>query len=252
MTAWPHSLAGRSAEEPPVGLKLFGIPLHIDASWFIVVLLVSWALTRGYFPAHAPGFSGVVYLGMGITAALLLFACVLLHELGHSLAAKAYGIPVYRVTLFIFGGVAQIGAGPRRPWVELVVTLAGPLVSAAIAAICFAALATFAVHTPLQLVVHSILQYLAVINTGILLFNLLPGFPLDGGRLVHAALWAVTNNQRQATRMASWLGAAFGLGLMGLGMWGMVRGEWSGGLWYILLGFFLRDAALQSYRQARP
>jgi len=245
-------------------LRLFGIPLHIDASWFIIVLLVAWALTRGYFPAHVPGLSGIVYLGMGITASLLLFACVLLHELGHSLVAKAYGIPVYRVTLFIFGGVAQIGSGPRRPWVELMVTLAGPLVSAAIAVTCFVAVTALTIHpgppttmvagagAPLHLVVRSILQYLAVINTGILLFNLLPGFPLDGGRLVHAALWAVTNNPRLATRMASWLGAAFGLGLMSLGIWGIVRGEWSSGIWYVLLGFFLRDAALQSYRQARP
>ena len=228
---------------------LFGIPLKIDTSWFFVAAFVAWSLGSGYFPARYPGFPSAVYWAMGAAAALLLFACVLLHELGHSLMATGHGIPVARVTLFMFGGVAEIAGDPRRPSVELKITLAGPVVSGLIAGGCFAASAAMPLHNPQQLVAVAILRYLAMINTGLLLFNLLPGFPLDGGRVLRAVLWAWTGNLRQATRIASLIGVGLGLGLLGLGMWGLVTGHWGGGVWYILLGFFLRDSALASYRR---
>ena len=231
--------------------SVFGIPIHIDASWFLIVAFVAWSLSNGHFPAQYPGLGAAVYWMMGGTAALLLFACVLLHELGHSLIAKRYGIPVARVTLFIFGGVAQIGGDPARPFVELKVALAGPLVSALIAATCFIVAGWIPVLSPLHLVAVAILRYLALINTALILFNLLPGFPLDGGRILRAVLWAWSGSFRKATRIASAVGSVLGVGLLALGVWEVLKGLWAGGMWYVMLGFFLRDAALSSYRQAR-
>lgn len=230
--------------------RLFGIPLQINTSWFFVVAFLTWSLANGYFPARAPGFPIIVYWAMGLVAALLLFACVLLHELGHSLVAKAHGVPVSQVTLFLFGGVALIANEPRRPSVELKITLAGPLVSGLLAAGCVAAAASIRIHSPAQAVVVAILRYLAIVNTGILLFNLLPGFPLDGGRVLRAALWAWTGDIRRATRIASRVGSLLAIGLLALGVWAAIAGRWGGGMWYILLGLFLQRAAQASYRHA--
>lgn len=228
----------------------FGIPIHIDKSWFIILALVTWTLSRGYFPSAFPGFPDAVYWVLGGIAAVLLFVCVLLHELGHSFAAKGYGIPVARVTLFLFGGVAQITRDPRRPMVELAIALAGPLVSVLIAMVCFYVTRTMTIDTVVQLAVFAIVRYLAIVNTAILLFNLLPGFPLDGGRVLRAVLWAWTGNFRKATRMASAVGSALGLGLALLGVWVIIRGSWIGGLWYLMLGSFLYRSARASHQQA--
>ena len=230
---------------------LLGIPIHLDAGWFVIAALMSWSLARRSFPESIPGLPPLVYWGMGIAAALLLFACVLLHELGHSLVARSYGIPVACVTLFIFGGVAQITESPKRPSVELQVALAGPLVSVVIAVACLWGAARLPVQTLPQLVVAAIIRYLGMINVGLALFNLLPGFPLDGGRVLRAILWAWTGSLQQATRVASLIGAGFGFGLLALGVWVLSKGGWVGGLWYLLLGWFLRNAALASYRRVR-
>jgi Zn-dependent protease len=227
---------------------LCGIPLQVDASWFIMVAWLVWSLGSGYFPSRYPGFPPAAYWVMGAMAAPLLFVCVLLHELGHALVARGYGIPVSRLILFIFGGLAQMAGEPRRPAVEFQMALAGPLVSALIAAACFAAAGAMPLASPLHLAAAAILHYLALINAAILVFNLLPGFPLDGGRLLRAALWAWTGSFRRATRMASAVGAAFGLLLVALGVVVVLKGSW-GGLWYVFLGWFLRNAALMSYRQ---
>lgn len=222
---------------------LFGIPFRVDPSWLVIVALVTWSLAVGYFPSRAPGFSAWAYWLMGGVAALLLFTCVLLHELGHSLAAAGFGIPVTGMVLFIFGGVAQIGHDPRRPSVELAVALAGPVVSVLVAGACFWAAAMIPVQGPAQFATAAIVHYLGLINTWILLFNLLPGFPLDGGRILRAILWAVTGNLRRATRVTALIGSWLGIGLIALGVWGVVKGAWVGGLWYLLLGAFLRNAA---------
>jgi Zn-dependent protease len=227
--------------------RVFDIPIRIDTSWFFIVAFVSWTLAHGYFPETYPGFDNLTYWGMGVTAALLLFVCVLLHELGHSLVAQAAGIPVRDVTLFIFGGVAQISEEPRRPMTELKIALAGPVVSVAIAAACFWMSSILSVTTTPQFALWAILQYLAIINTGILLFNLLPGFPLDGGRVLRAILWAVSGSLRKATRITSLMGAVLGGGLLVWGLFMVLKGSWFAGAWNIMLGFFLRDAAHASY-----
>ena len=234
----------------------FGIPLRVDASWFVVLLLVSWSLSTRLFPLQIPGLPLWVYGVMGVGAAVLLFACVLLHEFGHSLVAKSYGIPVHHITLFMFGGVAHMSLDPKRPRVEFFVAVAGPLVSLAIAVSCFelshlmaAWLPTVAAHplTGFYLTGLVMLHYLAMVNVAIILFNLLPGFPLDGGRILRATLWAWLKDMRRATRIASWFGTGLGIVLLALGAFWLLHGRWVNGLWYILLGLYLREAAKASY-----
>lgn len=246
--AWAEGI--RPAPRASGEWALFGIPFRIDASWLVIVALVTWSLAVGYFPSRAPGLSTGVYWVMGGVAALLLFACVLLHELGHSVAARGFGIPVTGIVLFLFGGVAQIAHDPKRPSVELTVALAGPLVSVLIAGVCILASTVMPVHGPRQAGAVAIVRYLGLINTWILLFNLLPGFPLDGGRILRAVLWAVTGNLRAATRVTTLIGSGLGIGLIVLGAWVIVKGTWIGGLWYMCLGAFLRNAARSSARQA--
>jgi len=229
--------------------RLFGIPIHLDTSWFVILGLVTWTLATRYFPFQVRGLSVPMSWLMGGLAAVLLFVCVLLHELGHSLIAKREGIPVNRVTLFLFGGVAQIASSPTRPLVELKVALAGPLVSIAIAALCAWGSSRIPLETTPHIIAFVIARYLAVVNLAILVFNMLPGFPLDGGRVLRAALWAWSGDFLKATRVTSTLGSALGFGLLGLGLWAVFRGQWIGGIWYACLGFFLRDAALVSSRE---
>ena len=236
---------------PRSSLTIAGIPFHIAPSWLVVAAFMTWSLATGYFPSQYPWFSVPAYWGMGLAASLLLFGCILLHELGHALVARRCGITVLDMTLFLFGGVARLAADPRRPAIELLVALAGPLVSAALAGLCWLAGAWVHVDSRASLIAVAILRYLAMINIGLILFNLLPGFPLDGGRILRAAVWGWTGNLRAATRVASAIGSALGLGLIGLGIWVMVRGAGLHGLWYVLLGMFLRNAAQASFRHNR-
>lgn len=230
--------------------RVCGIPIELDASWFIILALVTWTLARGYFPDQIQGASQRLYWLMGGISAVLLFGCVLLHELGHSFMAKRAGIPVTRVTLFLFGGVAQIGGHPRRPLIELVIALAGPVVSIVLATLCWWGSHLLHPSSPPGLITIVILRYLAMVNTALLVFNLLPGFPLDGGRTLRAILWAWSGDLVRATRITTVLGQGLGLGLLALGAWAILQGRWIGGLWYVVLGLFLRNAALASYREA--
>ncbi len=241
--------------------RVFGIPIHLDAGWFLILALVSWTLATSYFPLQCPGLSLPLYWTMGLGAALLLFSCVVLHELGHSVVAKAYGIPVRKVTLFIFGGVAQLEGDPKRPFTEFVIAIAGPLVSLAIVVGLLVVRHLMVVGTwrtpggggdvrigAAPTAGRALLQYLIMVNAGILAFNLLPGFPLDGGRVLRATLWAWLGNLRKATRIATALGTALGIGLLGLGVWFIIHNSWISGVWYVLLGLYLRDAARATYQ----
>ena len=234
-------------------MRVAGIPLVVHRSWYIIAGLITWSLATGYFPLRYAGYPAPTYWIMGLTAALLLFGCVLLHELGHSIVARWYGIPVYRVTLFIFGGVAQIGREAHRPGVELQVALAGPLVSVLLAAACLLGSAHLPAGRLFADLALPILRYLAAINIGIIVFNLLPGFPLDGGRVLRAVLWLFTGSLRRATRIASFFGMTLGIGLIVLGAWEMaVRGLWAGGFWWVILGSYLQSVAFATYRQSSP
>lgn len=231
-------------------LTVFGIRVHIDRSWFAVLAFVSWSLASDYFPLSIPGLPRSVYWMMGFATAILLFVCVLLHEFGHSLMAMRYGVAVNQVTLFMFGGVAELAGRLRRPSMELVVALAGPLVSAVLAGGCAAVSLILVRSMPSHLALIAVVRYLAFMNIALILFNLLPGFPLDGGRVVRALLWLWTGDLRRATRIASQVGIVLACGLLGLGGWVMATRTWAGGLWYVLLGFFLCRSAYGSYRQA--
>ena len=229
--------------------RIFGIPLHVNASWFVVVAYMIWSLATGYFPETYPRWPHAVHWGMGGLAALLLFACIVIHELAHALMARRHGVAVASITLFMFGGVSQLAGRPRRAFDEFLIALIGPAMSVLVAIACVAGGRALQAAAPGAVLAVALLRYLAVINIALAVFNLLPAFPLDGGRAVRALLWGFTHDLARATRIASGLGALFGLGLLLAGVWAAVAARAiSAGLWYILLGFFLCSAALRSYR----
>lgn len=228
----------------PLG-RILGIPIGLDYSWFLVFALVTWSLAGSYFPAQYPGWSTGLYWAIGLATSLLFFASVVLHELGHSVIALRNGIPVRSITLFIFGGVAQIGREPGSPGVEFRVAIAGPIVSFALAGL-FGALGWFGASlVPLA----ALATYLAYINGSLALFNLIPGFPLDGGRVFRAIVWRVTHSFRRATEIAGGAGHLFAWMFIFWGVWQMFGGNFAGGLWIAFIGWFLENAATASVQQ---
>jgi Zn-dependent protease/CBS domain-containing protein len=224
--------------------RIAGIAIDLDYSWFVVFVLVAWSLARSYFPAEFPGWPRSEYWLIGAAAALLFFASVLLHELGHSAAARAFGVPVRRITLFIFGGMAQIGTEPPRAGADFLIALAGPLVSGALAAVCWGLQRAVAAAPALAL-----FRYLAYINLILGLFNLIPGFPLDGGRVLRAAVWAWTGSLRRATLAAAAVGRGIAFVFILFGVWQMLGGRVTSGLWIAVLGWFLESAAAGQIQQ---
>ncbi len=228
--------------------KIFGIPLEINVSWFIIFGLVSWSLVSFYFPAHYPSFSVATHWVMGLVAALLLFVSVILHELGHSIVAKTHGVPIKRITLFLFGGVSQLAREAADPLTEIKIAIAGPAVSYALMMVFFALYHVVSRSAGPE-GVAPVLRYLAYVNGILGTFNLIPGFPLDGGRLLRAILWKVSGNLRKATHIASRVGSIIGIIFIVLGILLVLRGAFIGGFWLVLIGFFLRQAAGASYFQ---
>ncbi len=222
----------------PIG-RIFGIPVDLDYTWFLIVALMTWMFAATYYPAEFPGWPALTYWILGVTTALLLFASVLLHELGHSVVALRYEIPVSRITLFIFGGVAQIASEPPRASAEFFIAIAGPVVS-------FALSAVFAILGGLLQgfgPAFALAKYLAYINGMLGAFNLIPGFPLDGGRVFRAIVWAVTRNMRKATLVAASVGRFFAFVFILVGVWQLFVGNVGTGLWIAFIGWFLESAA---------
>jgi Zn-dependent protease len=182
-----------------------------------------------------------------VIAALGLFASIILHELGHALVARRHGLPIRRITLFIFGGVAEMEAEPERPAVEFWVAIAGPIASFLVGFVCWLLLQAAAVGAGVPVV--GVLAYLASINIILAVFNLVPAFPLDGGRILRSALWAWKGSLRWATRISSAIGGGFGIALILLGVYRVVIGDFIGGMWWFLIGLFVRFAAQASYQQ---
>jgi Zn-dependent protease len=228
--------------------KVFGIPVEINVSWFIIFGLVSWSLVSIYFPAHYPSFSVVTHWIMGLVAALLLFASVVLHELGHSYVAKTHGVPIKRITLFLFGGVSQLTKESSDPVTEIKIAISGPAVSYALMLVFFGFYYVVS-RSGSPGGVAAVLKYLAYVNGILGTFNLIPGFPLDGGRLLRAILWKASGDLRRATYVASKVGSIIGIVFIVLGFLLVFRGAFIGGLWLVLIGFFLRQAAGASYLQ---
>jgi len=226
-------------------LQLFrvaGIPVRIDPSWVIVFGLISWSLAAGYFPRVLPDVSvGAAWLH-GVVAALLLFVSVFLHELSHALVALEHGVPVSGIRLHVFGGVSEMEAEPPTPRAELMIAAIGPLTSFVIAGLCYGL--GRALDGPPW--VAALTGYLAVVNFIVGIFNLVPGFPLDGGRVLRALLWWGSGRQQWATLWASRAGIAFAIFMIALGGMRAVAGEVIGGLWFVFIGMFLYQAARAS------
>ncbi|MBM4404747.1 MAG: site-2 protease family protein [Chloroflexi bacterium] len=227
--------------------RIFGIPIGVHYTWFIVFILITGILGSNYFPSEFPRWSGFQTWGVAILTSLLFFASVLAHELGHSLVAKRYDIGVKSITLFVFGGVAQIAKDPPRPKVEALIALAGPLVSLTIGGIF---LGIYFAASDRNDSIAGLAYYLGSINIMVATFNMIPGFPLDGGRVFRAIVWAVKGNFVSATRFATTVGRGVGYLFIFIGV---IRAFWyndlSSGLWIAFIGWFLENAASQSYAQ---
>jgi Zn-dependent protease/CBS domain-containing protein len=228
----------------PLG-KILGIRIGLDYSWFLIFILLTWMLAANYFPSEFQGWPPLLYWLTGGATAAMLFVSVLLHELGHSIVALRYGIPVRDITLFIFGGVAHIDAEPPSPLSEFLIAVAGPVVSLFLAVSFFLAEGAVAGIEP----VVGLVKYLAYINFALVLFNLIPGFPLDGGRVFRAIVWSVTKNLRRATLTAAGGGRFFGFLFILLGVWQIFSGNLGGGLWIAFIGWFLESAAASQVQQ---
>lgn len=225
--------------------RLFGIDVAIHPSWFIVVVFFAFTLATGFFPRAYVGWSPVATWTTAIVATLLLFASVLAHEFGHSLVARSQGIPVRGITLFLLGGVAQLEREPDSPGREAWMAIAGPLVSVAIAAGSIGL--AFVLPGPEQAV--AVLAYLGVTNIALVVFNLLPGFPLDGGRVLRALLWWRSRDRVRATRRAAVVGQVFASGFIALGAAQLVLGGGLGGIWLALVGWMMIQAARTAAQQ---
>ena len=226
-------------------MTIRGIRIGVHYSWLIVFFLVTFSLT-GQFAVEHPGWSHNERIMIAVATSFLFFGCIVLHELAHSVVAQAKGLPVRSITLFVFGGVAQIGREPDRPLTEFQIALAGPIASVLLA-FGFGVVAGLAGEQSLHLA--ALAGWLAAINLYIAVFNLVPGFPLDGGRIFRAVVWAVTGSFEKATRIASRSGQGVGFVFIIGGTAIAFTGNWVNGLWIAFIGWFLLDAAQQSSLQ---
>jgi len=226
--------------------KVFGIDINLDSSWLIIFALVIWTLAGSYFPQQYPRWPTWLHWTVGVVTSILFFGSVLGHELAHSLVAISQGEEVRSITLFIFGGVARITEEPDEPLKELLMAIVGPFFSLAIG-VAFGIL-WFLTRGRIQ-PLGALARYLAMINVSLALFNLIPGFPLDGGRVLRALIWGLSGNLKLATRLASWAGQGIAFLFMLGGTWQIFGGQWLNGLWIIFIGWFLHSAATSGYRQ---
>ena len=228
--------------------RLFGFQVNIDFSWFLLAVLITWSLAAGLFPGLYQGFDATTYWIMGIAGALGLFISIILHELGHALIARRCGMQMGGITLFIFGGAAEMNDEPPGPIAELLIAIAGPIVSLLLGVL---ALLVAMLETTLALSppVAGVIAYLGWVNALLVVFNCIPAFPLDGGRVLRAILWRRRGDLRWATKITADIGGAFGIVLITLGVLSALLGNLIGGVWWFLLGMFLRGAARMSYRQ---
>ena len=244
-------MADRNAEKKSrTGIDLFriaGIQISVDFSWFIIFALIVWSLSAGYFPREFPGQSPGTYWLAGSIASLFFFVSVLLHELSHSLMAIRSGIKIPEITLFIFGGVSRLSEEAKDPGMELKIAAVGPLSSFVLAGLF--RMLEMALHPSGPAMLTAIAGYLAWINLVLGVFNLVPGFPLDGGRILRAFLWWRTGSLARATKWASDVGKGFAVAMMILGAFQIFSGMLIGGMWMVFIGIFLRGIAEGGYQE---
>lgn len=225
--------------------KIAGIDIYVHISWFLILIFLTVSLATGWFPSLYPGHSTSTYFVLGFVAAILLFVSVLLHELGHSFVARSRGLPVKNIVLFIFGGVSNIEQEPQSAGTEFFMAFIGPLVSLVIGAICYGLLLLVrGSHS----VAEPLLAYLAFTNVLLGIFNLLPGFPLDGGRVLRSIIWRITGNPYRATRVATIVGQTLAYIFILIGLWlFFFSRDTFDGIWFGFIGWFLLNSA-QSVR----
>lgn len=228
----------------PLG-KILNIPVNVDYSWFLIFILLTWSLAISYYPSEFRNWPSAWYWILGAITTVMLFVSVLLHELGHSIVALQYKIPVRNITLFIFGGVAQITSEPPTAMSEFWIAIAGPAVSFLLAGIFTVLEWAVSSLTPL----FALMKYLAYINGTLGLFNLIPGFPLDGGRVFRAIVWGTSGNFRKATRIASGVGRVIAYLFILIGVYFIFSGNFAGGIWIAFIGWFLESAAQSQVQQ---
>jgi Zn-dependent protease/CBS domain-containing protein len=225
--------------------SLLGVAVEVHVSWFLILALMSTSLALGWFPAEAPGISEGEAWVLGIAGALLLFGSVLVHELAHSVVARARGLEAKSITLFLFGGVSSIGGEARTAATEFLVAIVGPITSFALAAVAFA----------VSLLVDggsgigALVGYLALVNVLLGGFNLVPGFPLDGGRVLRAILWSRSGSMRRSTETAVQVGQVVAYLFVGWGILQIFSANLIGGLWIAAIGWFLNNAATAALQQ---
>lgn len=224
--------------------RVAGIDVGVHYSWLVIFGLVTYSLGIGFFPQAVPGLPAAEAWILGAIAAILLFASVLAHELAHSFMAKARGLDARSITLFIFGGVSNLAGEAKQPATEFLVAIVGPLTSFVISGVAFLVATSFTEPR-----VEATASYLAIINLLLALFNLIPGFPLDGGRVLRSVVWSITGNLRRATDLAANIGKLVAYGFMAWGFLRILERDFLGGAWIILIGWFLHGAASSSLDQ---
>ena len=233
----------------PINLfKLFGFQVRIDLSWIFIAVLLAWSLAVGYFPFRYKGLLPGTYWIMGVIGALGLFSSIIVHEISHSLVALRFGIPMKGITLFIFGGVSEMDEEPPNPRAEFTMAVMGPLASVVLG-LLFYGIYSLGMTGRWPESVNGVVHYFAWMNGLLAGFNLLPAFPMDGGRMLRSILWALKGDYRWATRIASGVGSGFGFLMIAVGMIKVMTGDFIGGMWWFLIGIFLQSSAKRSYQQ---
>ena len=225
----------------PLG-KIRGIPIALDYSWFVIFFLLIWSIGFGVMPAEYPGLSTAEYVAMGVVASVLLFVSILIHELAHSVVAQRYGLKIRRITLFLFGGVSELMEQPQSPSVELRMSLAGPLTSVALAVVLFA-LWELSVFAGASVFVQAPLNYGSLVNGMVAGFNLIPAFPMDGGRALRSALWRRNGDLMRSTETSVSIARALSYGIAFFGVFLMLTVNLVTGLWLMIIGWFISTGA---------
>jgi Zn-dependent protease/CBS domain-containing protein len=225
--------------------RILGIPINLDYSWFLILALITWMLAQSYFPQEFKNWSKLTYWLVGGITSIIFFLSILLHELGHSILAKKYKIKVKRITLFVFGGVAEISKELPKSSAEFWIAIAGPITSFILAGIFYGLEKVSVGNAYLQ----APFRYLAYINFVLALFNLIPGFPLDGGRIFRAIVWAITKNFKKATTIAANVGRFFGFSFILFGVFQIFQNNVIDGIWIAFIGWFLESAAISQIRR---
>ncbi|MDD4859030.1 MAG: site-2 protease family protein [Dehalococcoidales bacterium] len=226
--------------------RIAGIEIGVHYTWLLAFFLIAWSLAQGFFPQQYPGWTVTTYWITGAISAILLFVSVLLHELAHSMVATARGMRVQGITLFIFGGVSNIETEPEKPGVEFLMSVVGPLTSLVLAGVFWAIQQAVADRSSPP---AALLYYLMLINALLAAFNIIPGFPLDGGRVLRSIIWGATGSLTKATNVAATTGRIFGWALIAYGFFTLLSGNFLNGIWIAFIGWFLSSAADSSRQE---